>query len=632
MAQDPGYGSRMPFSPWISQPRHRALLALALLAIVEVLILVNGPDLGAAAKNIEAALAANERPKWEDLADKGIVLAAWVNLGLLALLAASVKLWLKPMSAVEKEIPAPKSLWQRWWLVPVALTFTVWYGTMSFGSKSLWWDEIWSLRQCTHGTWKEDAKAPDGIKFSPTDWKRCAFYYGKPTNHTSQSLLQKASLELWRKVTGAPREAFSEIAARAPAFLASGVAVALLLRVVGIARGLVLLGALLALHPWHLRYGVEARAYALVVPLCLSGILASRRVIATRGRSLRAWTWLSLNQALWIYTFIPAVLDVGLMFLLTLVWLWKQETNRADRISVITRHVVAHVFAAMLWMQAFLPNLVQIPHINEPGNAPQKADAGLLRTTATQMLFGMEWDRPHEGAIEAEHLTSVVEVARSSAAGAVVVLIAAVAASLGLYAGWKRTPIIGSLLLVPVGAALVHVTLSRLLGSYFYPRFIISMLPMVVAGWALFPQMLADYTQTQKKIGIAFMVAFAFFTAPQRGVLKAVSYSPYKEVAAYLDSQADQPAVAIFGLGREALPSYFPRAFGTSEVSELETFLAKAKAGSKRSLVVLGYPFFHQDVLPDGVKLLRDPKRFRELQAWPGLEADFYFRVFEALP
>jgi uncharacterized membrane protein len=181
------------------------------------------------------------------------------------------------------------------------------------------------------------------------------------------SLLQKASLTAWKRVTGAEKGEFSEMAFRLPAFIGSGVAVVLLLRIIGIARGVMLLGVLLALHPWHLRYGVEARAYALVVPLCLSGILASRKVLATRGRSLGAWAWLAVNQALWIYSFIPAVLDVGLMFLVTMVWLWKQEKTTADRVGVVLRHLVAHTVAAMIWMQAFLPNLVQIPFISEPG-------------------------------------------------------------------------------------------------------------------------------------------------------------------------------------------------------------------------------------------------------------------------
>ena len=39
------------------------------------------------------------------------------------------------------------------------------------GGKSLWWDETWVIRQCSHGSWKPDKKNPDELKFSPTTWK-----------------------------------------------------------------------------------------------------------------------------------------------------------------------------------------------------------------------------------------------------------------------------------------------------------------------------------------------------------------------------------------------------------------------------------------------------------------------------
>jgi hypothetical protein len=602
-------------------------------AVLEMLLLFLGPDGAAAWKEIQTAKAAGERPGWETLADFGVSLAAVINLGLLLVLALTARWWKKPLSAVEAETVAPaRASWQRWWMPVVMVIFSAWYGYASFGGKSLWWDEIWSLRQCVHGQWKVETKNGQEVeKFSETTWKRCAFYYSKPTNHPTMSLLQKASLTAWKLVTGAEKGEFSEMAFRLPAFIGSGVAVVLLLRIIGIARGVMLLGVLLALHPWHLRYGVEARAYALVVPLCLSGILASRKVLATRGRSLGAWAWLAVNQALWIYSFIPAVLDVGLMFLVTMVWLWKQEKTTADRVGVVLRHLVAHTVAAMIWMQAFLPNLVQIPFISEPGNAPQKLDDQLMLTTMNQLLFGMEWNRTHADSLEAQHLTSVMKVARSAPMAGMALVLALSLAVRGWRAGLRRTPVIGSLLLVPLGAAVLHLTLSRLTGSYFYPRFIISLLPIVVAGWALFPQALADYTQTQRKIALGFMVAYALFTAPQRSVLSSVAYTGYKDVAEYIKSRPTEPSVAIFGLGREAFPSYYPKAFGTSEIAEVEKLATEAKAQNKDFLVVLGYPFFHKDILPEGWRVLNDSARFREVKAFPGLEPDFYFRVMEAV-
>ena len=143
-------------------------------------------------------------------------------------------------------------------------------------SKSLWWDELWVIRQSSHGSWKVDEKAAEegALKFSPTTWKRCAFYYQKPTNHVPMALWQKASLEVWRAVSGAPRSEFSDLAARVPALVLSGVTIFLvgwLLWVWGAGWVGALGGAMLfAVHPMAIRYGVDARAYALVMPLAIS--------------------------------------------------------------------------------------------------------------------------------------------------------------------------------------------------------------------------------------------------------------------------------------------------------------------------------------------------------------------------
>ena len=160
--------------------------------------------------------------------------------------------------------------WQRW-LLPCALIvgFATFYGTTSFGAKSLWWDEMWAVKNCVVGAWKSDKKHADELTFQATSWKKCAFFYKKPTNHAPMSLAQKASLAVWRQFTGAEPSDFSEIAVRMPAFLASGIAVLMLMRLIGMAKGVTIGALLLMLHPWHLRYGVEARAYAFIVPLCI---------------------------------------------------------------------------------------------------------------------------------------------------------------------------------------------------------------------------------------------------------------------------------------------------------------------------------------------------------------------------
>ena len=624
---------------WISSPVGLARCLLGLLMLVEVAILVAGPDFGAARAEVAEAVRAGKQPQWEPLADTGIHLAAWLNLALAVILFVAAPIWVRPLAQLPEtdDHTLTKRTSQRWWVIGLVACFAVVYGWSSFAGKSLWWDETWSVRQCSLGQWKEDAKKPGELVFSPTSWKRCAFYYLKPTNHPTMSLLQKASFTVWNGVTGAPTGHFSDLAARMPSLVASGIAVVLLIRLIGIGRGVILLGGVLAFHPWHLRYGVEARAYALIVPLCLSGILASRKVISTRGRHLWAWVWLAVNQALWIYTYMLAVIDVGIMFLVTAFLLWRSEDTARERWTQMVRLTVVHVFAAMLWMQAFLPNLVQIPHWHEPGNVPQILDGELLRTTFSQLLFGMEWSRDHGAMVETEGLTSLVQQAGSEPVAWVLLIAAGGLSLLGLRTAVVRTPQTGLLLFVPLVSAVILLLLSRFAGMYFYPRFIIALLPVVVAGWALFPQVFSDYVQKRRWVAMAFAAPFIWFTAHQRLVLRTLPYAPLRDVAEFLkawpeaEGHGKTPVVVCFGLGREALPVYYPQIISTSEAADVAAARDRAKQESRDCLVVLGYPFFNQSALPEGTRLIRDPSQFQELRGWQGIEADFYFRVYRAL-
>ena len=89
--------------------------------------------------------------------------------------------------------------------------------------------------------------------------------------------------------------------------------------------------------------------------------------------------------------------------------------------------------------------------------------------------------------------------------------------------------------------------------------------------------------------------------------------------------------MVCLGLGREALPSYYPKTIGTADVKEVLAAAEAAKRDSRELLVVMGYPNFHRTILPDGYALVNDKTKFEELQGWPAIESDFYFRVYRAL-
>ena len=620
---------------FVLSPKNRPLLVIALLALIEVCILVFGPDLKAARAKIAAS--PGDVP-WEADVDVGLHVGAMINLGFLVLLAITSRFWVRsfssesPKTEVNQASPA--------WFWPLVLLAVVAGTTLRIplASRSLWWDECWVIRQCSHGTWKPDKKKAEELTFSPTTWKRCAFYYQKPTNHAPMSLAQKASLTSWRTMTSAPDHELSDLAARIPSLLASALAVVLiawLLRLWGRPGVGVMAGLLLAIHPWHMRYGVDSRAYALVVPLCLSALAASTLLLQSKGRKIWPWIWLAVNQFVWLWAYPNALLDIALMFVILAWILIREQSNAADRWAVASRLVVSPLAAAMLLLQAFLPNFMQARHW-----AGQEADAHyfdqtLLLETLSQVTTGSLWENGKESTheIHGEPETGdQFETLVSSAITRLLLFPLLAVSFLGLWAVSLDCQKHHWLLYGIVLSASAFMLVTRVAESYFYPRFAMALLVPVVIGLAMCCRDLwgrPSFLQRALAAG-PMLLAFLLATQPARSVLLSQPYTAYRDIAEYLSAQPGNPRVACFGLGREALPVYYPRITGVVSPAEIQAEIDTARAEKRDLFLVQGYDSFHRSFVPDGFKLIDDPEVFRQVRQFPGIEEQFLFRVFKA--
>jgi hypothetical protein len=612
--------------------RHFSFVLLLLLA-AELCIAFFAIDFSTASREMKEFISAGKEPNWEDVADVAICYAAGANALLLALLWALSGKWGRPFITESPDLEgtlvrAPVPAWQRWLWPAAALLGMLWYGSMSFATKSLWWDELWQVKNASHGSWKPGKEGE--LKFSHTSWKRCAFYYQKPTNHVPMALLQKFSITCWNKVTGAKPGQFSDLAARLPALLASGTAVVLAFRYIGHLGGVSLMALMLLLHPWHLRYGVEARSYALLVPLAFSGLLACRAVVISQARDWRKLTWLGLNQALWIWAFPFAVIDVALLFV-AVAWLLMREhkRNSRDKSTALLRWLVTHTLAAALVLQLFLPCALQAVYAKEKHNTPQLLDTALVRETFSQLAFGMDWKQI--GEVEAAHLTSTSATFGSDTLALVAMAVVLGAALLGIRSLMERMPRMGLISVCPLVAGLLFMLVAWRLGLFFYPRFVIGLLPAWIIGLAEVPALLADYAQTRRKIAVGMMAAFAYVTLQQRAVLGSVSYTAYRPMAEFIQAQGTPPPlVCVLGLGREALPLYLPEARAVTTVAEIEAAMTEAERMGKVLFVFQGYKALHELLLPAEMQLLTQSGKFLKVTEWPGLEEKFFFRLWQA--
>ena len=626
------------------------IILLALIA-AELALLVLGPQKKDHAAAIQAAEAACKRPDWWDDAAMGIRYAAWVNVGLLSLLLASAKRWARSnaKSGTDARLEGPsrppnsKLRTPKWfWPCVLFATLTCLALRLPLATKSLWWDEAWVLQQVDFGKWKEDAKKPGGYKFIAHDWSRAAWYYQKPTNHVPMSLLQKASLTTWQKLTHAKRSEFSDLAARVPALIASCLSVLLLaclLRAWGGRPGAGVAAAfLLALHPWHIRYGVDARAYALVVPLCIGGMLAVTRIVKSSGTKFLPLACFGLVEFIWLWAYPNALLDVAALNLVCAVLLWNQCKEKSARINVLWRLIATNVFAAACLIQVFLPNLMQARHWAGQEADKHLLDGDLFVSTISQLITGREASFP-----TIPEAAGLAPLSTQSSTGfhfifAALFCLMLVSRSGLLLARWRTKRETPQLILSAlVFSAFLFALTTLALHSYFYPRFAIALLPVVIT--------LFCYDVDRSKFGRWFAAPIALLALviwlPQQKVLATRAYEPLHDVALFVQSQAigttNPPLIACYGLGREIMPVYEPRCLPLETKPEVERLLQRAQAERRPLYVIYGYNTFNRStenephrILAEGFQLLDDHARFEEVAAFPGIDPEFYFRVLKA--
>lgn len=620
----------------LSTPAGKARTVLLVISLVEIAILAAGPDAHAAREKIKTFASQPKDTPWEADADFGIHLAAWINLALLGLAALTAKWWTGETSPFSWPPVIPRRYW--FWPLVLLAVIVCTAARYPLASKSLWWDETWVIRQCSHGSWKPDKKKPDELKFTPTTWKRCAFYYQKPTNHVPMSLAQKASLAAWRTITRETQEKFSDLAARIPSLAASAIAVVLvscLLRRWGKPGAGVVAGFVLALHPWHIRYGVDARAYALVVPLAISALFAAHCLIESRGRVIGHWVWFGLNQFLWLWAFPNALIDVAVMFALLAFLLIKQEATASDRLAIFSRLAVTHVFAAMLLLQMFLPNFMQARRWAGKEEDAHTLDRVLATDTWQQIVTGViPGDTELEGfPSEAKADAMVARLTFPTIAGIITPNLT-LAAALGLTVLVMQRRKGGTVVIGLLASGLLFAGLTVVAKSYFYPRFAIALLvPFVIGlGWCASLIDLRRWNSVFRSlIIVVFIAAWFIVLQPIRRVLLSAPYAPLRDVAEFVSKSPPSSTIVLcYGLGQEALPVYHPGAIPVNSAADIEAQVEKARVEKRDVLLVQGYNTFNRATKPDGFPLMDNPQRFVPVAWFPSIDPEFYFRVLKA--
>lgn len=503
----------------------------------------------------------------------------------------------------------------------------------------VWWDEAWTVRNAIVGKFERAKDDPTQFEFQPATWSKTLWYYHKPTNHALYSVAARISLAGWRIANGAPREAWDEFALRLPAF-AAALATILLLGVVvhdlGFPSAAPAAAFLLAIHPWHLRFGADGRGYSFMVFFAaLAGWCLLHGLRDGRWR----W-WLGYGAAqlgmLWVHPLaihFPLALGVA-----GVLGIWLGPGAPPDRRLRVFRFAAANVLAGVVFLQVMAPNLAQTLLLDHEWEESPEGWQGLAKSLWGLLATGLPWRMPWDPDFEFPTIFALWGGARFVkwiAYGLLPLLALAGFVRVVGRGGAARTVAIALAAAAPL--AILHRAFH---GFLFIERFalyaLVAVVPFVAIGLegALAVALPARARRVGVAVGLAAgLAAFQAFVWPQTRLLATYPQMPTREIAEFL-AEADRgvPGGVIragVALGGN-VPEVYDREILHVHYREQIAELARRSRVERRPLYVFyGYNHSNRSGPFRGAFVdLDDDRAFREVARWGGIESDFVFRMF----
>jgi len=345
-------------------------------------------------KGVEAREAAGQSVKSIHHGISGLWYGAWAALVVIVILAVAGPFALRKLSPSFK--PTRAGLGKRstpGFLVFGAIAVAIAaYELAPTLNHSLWGDEDYAVRRTIVGQWERNNK--DELWFRELSWWDTLFTYKTPNNHFLYSILARVSHGDYSPGDDPDKLHFSETRIRMPSFLAGlGAILSLgyLVSVIGYRRSAIGAMFLLALHPWFLRHGAEARGYPLALflaPLALVFLIKAVR----RGRGVY-WALFALFEALTFYAY-PGTLYLLVcanLAAIAYIFFGRPKTEKSDKWALGGRWFAANSAAALPLVFLLMPIFKQLQGYMERSEVPGLIDKHWLWDNAAHMATGIQW-------------------------------------------------------------------------------------------------------------------------------------------------------------------------------------------------------------------------------------------------
>ena len=554
---------------------------------------------------------------------KGFVL----DLGLVALLLVGSP-WLgRRWSAGQRALPEPeKRPWKGWQTTMVAglVLFAAWnnYPRLFL---SMWGDEEFNASRFIVD---EVSRGPgDAIEITPRSWTTTLWSFRKTTNHLGFSALARLSHDtFFTRKTGPQDPWFSEALIRLPVFVAGLLFFPALFwaaRVWGLPLGLAALVGLL--HPWFLRFGVDGRAYGLVM-------LAVPLLLAFLGRALQTgrWRWwalLGLGEFTVFWCYFGSLYLLLSLNAMALALIWTGVKDPSARSLQLGRWLVSGAIAAFLVIGIMAPCWPQFFEFLE-----QKPIAGTLdwpwwRDSFCELFFGAPWTVDAPGNPEALAVTNFYAWGGSTLAVICAVLALGVVAMAALGAArLARDPVQRWLLVLLLGAPalmLAHMAHSQIRPyAWYLAPYWPGLLFLLGQGWGSWT---GQRKAALKGVWLTlWLAALLVILWPARAFYRNRPIEPSRDSVALYRSvtnprNADLDKGVISGGFVFYTEGYDPAQHRFKNAEGLRGLMDTARRESKELYINVGMIQFARLQFPEIVALLEDEKQFHHVQTLHGL-------------
>ncbi len=605
--------------------------------LIRAVLLVGAAALGLtlalAPKPWEVDLAAFPKAPVELCVRTGLWWGGLANAVLWILLGLTAPLWLRPLDRPTPAALPPLARGFGWTVLAAMAAFAL-VGAFRL-PLSLWDDEEYCARKIVVGTWRE--KANGQLDFKPVSWQNTLWYYQMPANHGMQSILSRLSNETWRNVVRPQGVAFSETALRLPALLASVLAIgalALLLARAGFPWAGALAAWLLAVHPWFLRLGTEARGYPFL-------FLFLPVVVLVAFRAVRTGTWsafflLAAAEFFLLHTWPGAAFIVLLLNLCVAVLIVRQP---AIRNVLVGRWLVSGSLAAGAVFAITAPWLPQLARYL---SAPLHLNFGMLwlKNYGALLLTGRQWSE--SGLAESPYLELYPRALAQPVLIGLVVGVALILMAAGvvrMLRGGALSVVTAAMLALPA-PALYAVTKWR--DGQLHEWYLAFLLPGLLAFAAVGALAIAEkFGRRRRPVAVVLagllVLGYIGFTWNERLFLLEKSAQPFRESVLVTRPNLDPnspPNRSILTASWLLTPEiYDPRVHKVKSADDLILLMKAADEQGVPLFVNNGYDLHNHDhQFPGLVNLVRDPRLFEPAIVLRGLEPVFDRAVYRYRP